>query len=474
MASFPRLVSFIVVVSNLSFLFVECKTPTDDRSRRFGVPNYSPPNYLCLRRCKENAKQREKHKISLEQCIKDCEQGNILNVQRKQQRGHVPVIVRVMRSADENASTNCQGFPGTHYPPAMPRTIENVACKEYSSKEHHYNVSWKPVFDKFEEKPYTHYSLLYKFATDNEESSHMECRLISKNLTYLVLKHNLSSPYSVPDILLVAVVPYPFSKDYSGTIPLYSACPITLPTFIPRLVQTKAPVSSFKIEISVVGGFVALLIILLMVLVWRRSRRRQTQYREAAIPCNPLSRENANPNNHEAAIPGNPLSPENASPNNELFHCCYYPESDTFRCNVASIVNRFRSDGFNVIMDSMVSNQISSQGPMRWAETQIRKASKVLVFLSPGLLKIANETHEVHSQYVQEIGRVWFELDLLRDLYGRTHSAFKIVCITISNTPVNTRHSLPLWAKVIYKFPEDYNRILQRLNERPSIQPLSL
>ena len=42
---------------------MECKTPTDDRSRRFGVPNYSPPNYLCLRRCKENAKQREKHKV---------------------------------------------------------------------------------------------------------------------------------------------------------------------------------------------------------------------------------------------------------------------------------------------------------------------------------------------------------------------------------------------------------------------------
>ena len=86
----------------------------------------------------------------------------------------------------------------------------------------------------------------------------------------------------------------------------------------------------------------------------------------------------------------------------ELFHCCYYPEHEAFRCQVASIVNRFRSDGFNVIMDSMVSYQISSQGPMRWAETQIRMAKKVLVFLSPGLLRIASgNISDVQSQDVQ-------------------------------------------------------------------------
>lgn len=86
----------------------------------------------------------------------------------------------------------------------------------------------------------------------------------------------------------------------------------------------------------------------------------------------------------------------------ELYHCCYYPESEAFRSNIASIVNRFRSDGFNVIMDSMVSSQISSEGPMRWAETQIRTAKKVLVFLSPGLLRIASgNINDVQSQDVQ-------------------------------------------------------------------------
>ena len=40
-------------------------------------------------------------------------------------------------------------------------------------------------------------------------------------------------------------------------------------------------------------------------------------------------------------------------------------------------------------MDAMVSHEISSLGPTKWAEVQIRKAKKVLVFLSPGLLKLS-------------------------------------------------------------------------------------
>lgn len=37
----------------------------------------------------------------------------------------------------------------------------------------------------------------------------------------------------------------------------------------------------------------------------------------------------------------------------------------------------------------MVSAEITSQGPTRWAEGQIRRAKKVLVFLSPGLVNLA-------------------------------------------------------------------------------------
>ena len=73
----------------------------------------------------------------------------------------------------------------------------------------------------------------------------------------------------------------------------------------------------------------------------------------------------------------------------ELYYACYYPESDAFRDEVASIVNYFRQNGYNVIMDVMVSTEITSQGPTRWGESQIRKAKKVLVFLSPGLINLA-------------------------------------------------------------------------------------
>lgn len=72
-----------------------------------------------------------------------------------------------------------------------------------------------------------------------------------------------------------------------------------------------------------------------------------------------------------------------------MYYACYYPEGEDFRKQVASIVNYFRQNGYNVIMDVMVSGEITSQGPTRWAEGQIRRAKKVLVFLSPGLVNLA-------------------------------------------------------------------------------------
>ena len=78
----------------------------------------------------------------------------------------------------------------------------------------------------------------------------------------------------------------------------------------------------------------------------------------------------------------------------ERYYSCYYPESEDFRERVASIVNYFRENGYNVIMDRMVSDEITSQGPTRWGENQIRKAKKVLIFLSPGLLNLAMDSRE--------------------------------------------------------------------------------
>ena len=45
-----------------------------------------------------------------------------------------------------------------------------------------------------------------------------------QNLTYLVLKHNLSSPYSVPDILLVAVRIALFSNNNEDNYQHHCLC----------------------------------------------------------------------------------------------------------------------------------------------------------------------------------------------------------------------------------------------------------
>ncbi len=85
----------------------------------------------------------------------------------------------------------------------------------------------------------------------------------------------------------------------------------------------------------------------------------------------------------------------------ERYYCCYYPESEAFRERVASIVNYFRENGYNVIMDRMVSEEITSQGPTRWGENQIRRAKKVLIFLSPGLVNLALDGREDSQCQVQ-------------------------------------------------------------------------
>lgn len=70
----------------------------------------------------------------------------------------------------------------------------------------------------------------------------------------------------------------------------------------------------------------------------------------------------------------------------------------------------------------------------------------------------------------QEHERVWYELALLRKIYLQTHSARKMVCIALPNTNIN-QQELPLWAELIYKWPEDEQKIFKRLNDRPIIQP---
>ncbi|XP_027036938.1 uncharacterized protein LOC113665448 isoform X3 [Pocillopora damicornis] len=201
-----------------------------------------------------------------------------------------------------------------------------------------------------------------------------------------------------------------------------------------------------KLVSSIVGGIVAGVVMLL--LLFALVRKRPCQGSTPRMP------------------PPEPPRLEEKKDEKELHYTCYYPESDAFRDEVASIVNYFRQNGYNVIMDVMVSTEITSQGPTRWGESQIRKANKVLVFLSPGLINLALDGCEGFQS--QDTNRAWIELEALRDLYTRNRSASKMVCITLPDMPLNSE-PLPLWAKVIYKWPDDALEILKRLNDRPKI-----
>lgn len=131
----------------------------------------------------------------------------------------------------------------------------------------------------------------------------------------------------------------------------------------------------------------------------------------------------------------------------ELYYCCYYPESDAFRDRVASIANLFREKGYDVIMDAMVSSEISSQGPTRWAETQIRRASKVLVFLSPGLLRLAADGCEgLHSQVAFIVTK--YVINPRSKRSNKLYNTWTRVPNVYSAKPINMLETKSFWAKL--------------------------
>jgi len=425
----------------------------------------SPSNKLCSRLCGWILEHRDERKvISFDQCVKDCKQKKTPKAPEKE-RDLTLARYRMQRSI-KNDNKMCHGLSdnGLPYPTHTP--ILKVDFKAHSSEEHHYNVSWKPFVEaelKRDNINWTHYALLYQFYNKyNQDRQHMECVLVPKNRTFWILKHSPHwSPSNEPDHLGSAVVVFPYRSKSESNIPIHDFDPLRptfIPTFIPVFATKKAP--KFNIVAPIAGGTVALLIVLLMAILWRRKRlcRYQDPRRQPVIDM--LN------NVAETPATADPSSPENA---NELYYSCYYPENDSFRDKVASIVNFFRMKGYDVIMDAMVSSEISSQGPTLWAETQIRRATKVLVFLSPSLVKLAfNRCEELESQ---DLERVWIELEVLRNIFSRNHSAAKMVCIELPDAPVRSLE-LPVWVKVIYRWPGDFEKILRRLNDRPSILPL--
>ena len=149
----------------------------------------------------------------------------------------------------------------------------------------------------------------------------------------------------------------------------------------------------------------------------------------------------------------------------------YFPENDEYALKVASVVNCFREKfGYSMTMDKMDTPEICSLGPARWAEVQFLKADKVLVFLSPGYNNLYAHVGEMTLNTTDDVKRVWYEMQLVKDSYLKTRSAAKIVCVTLDDV-INTDTPAPPWAGVISRWPQDQDQILMRLNDVPEIAP---
>ncbi|XP_027036951.1 uncharacterized protein LOC113665456 isoform X2 [Pocillopora damicornis] len=341
--------------------------------------------------------------------------------------------IRQQRSAEYQNECMTSAVQSRNKP--LPVKIRSVEFKEKDI-----DVVWEKKNSFKTDYNWSAYAFIYKVRCDRcDDDKTAKCKIIPKNQT------DYSVPlaqWEKPDYLFAAVVTFPFSKKASVSLETFS--PYAPPHKIPM--PTEAKKDTVKLVSSIVGGIAAgvVMLLLLFALVKKRPCRGST-------PRMP---------------PPAPPRPEEKKDEKELYYTCYYPESDAFRNEVASIVNYFRQNGYNVIMDVMVSTEITSQGPTRWGESQIRKAKKVLVFLSPGLINLALDGCDGFQS--QDTNRVWIELEVLRDLYTHNRSASKMVCITPPDMPL-TSGPLPLWAKVSYKWPDDALEILKRLNDRPKI-----
>lgn len=426
-SGFLTLIVSLVVIYTLTrtsgnFVYTQDEQTSDHRRVRS----------ICLLRCAKQAK------VIFKECVQSCQRE--LNIDETLDFSKT-VIEKPLILSRRNVDTMYSGVvnecaTSPHYPKALKADGLSV---DFTTKNTQVEVTWNAIDQSNTDFNWTAYAVIYQIHKKTKAS----CIVVPKNQTHYMVpdKH-----WTHPNSFYVAVVTHPYNEN--SVVELKSFDPtVTKTTFTPTVKKT----DTAKLVTSIVVGLTAGLLLLLLLcfaIKWRKKRQ-----------C-PDPRLYANP-------PPAPMRPDNSK---EMYYTCYYPEGEKFRERVASIVNYFRQNGYNVIMDVMVSGEITSQGPTRWAESQMRKARKVLVFLSPGLVNLALDGRD--NSQSQDINRVWIELEVLRDIYTRNRSASKMVCLALPDTPVSSSE-LPLWAKVSYKWPADAQEILKRLNDRPMILPLS-
>nr|XP_058951544.1 uncharacterized protein LOC131779036 isoform X3 [Pocillopora verrucosa]XP_058951546.1 uncharacterized protein LOC131779036 isoform X4 [Pocillopora verrucosa] len=410
---------------------------------------------ICESRCRSERQDTlhfQKRAPQLSQlCLRECMKSKEEDVVTKNMRIRQDVVGEKRKQEKKENCLIPSLFLDYH---SVKATVE----VDFLERKPNLSISWKPVYtDPWYN--WTSYAIFYQSGEGQPF-----CKLIPKDQHKFILADGEGWEY--PSAIHMVIYTYPHSKESSHLLKTYSDPPARpLPTFPPTSSN-----DTIKIAVAASGAVFGLVLLaaFLFFIYRRRIRpcsllyegdRRQERY---FMPPNNLV---------TIPAPGRPTpvalsTAPNAGP--DSFYACYFPENEWFKLQVASVVNFFRNNGYPVEMDVMNSCELSS-GPTRWAEQQIRRARNVLIFLSPGLLRLSGvdeddpETHQEHE-------RVWYELALLKKIFLQTHSASKMVCIALPNTNIKPQE-LPLWAELIYKWPEDEQKIFKRLNDKPIIQP---
>ncbi|XP_066026858.1 uncharacterized protein [Pocillopora verrucosa] len=410
---------------------------------------------ICESRCRSERQDTlhfQKRAPQLSQlCLRECMKSKEEDVVTKNMRIRRDVVGEKRKQEKKENCLIPSLFLDHH---SVKATVE----VDFLERKPNLSISWKPVYtDPWYN--WTSYAIFYQSGEGQPF-----CKLIPKDQHKFILADGEGWEY--PSAIHMVIYTYPHSKESSHLMKTYPDPPARpLPTFPPTSSN-----DTIKIAVAASGAVFGLVLLaaFLFFIYRRRIRpcsllyegdRRQERY---FMPPNNLV---------TIPAPGRPTpvalsTAPNAGP--DSFYACYFPENEWFKLQVASVVNFFRNNGYPVEMDVMNSCELSS-GPTRWAEQQIRRARNVLIFLSPGLLRLSGvdeddpETHQEHE-------RVWYELALLKKIFLQTHSASKMVCIALPNTNIKPQE-LPLWAELIYKWPEDEQKIFKRLNDKPIIQP---
>ncbi|XP_068672282.1 uncharacterized protein [Montipora foliosa] len=328
----------------------------------------------------------------------------------------------------------------------------NLTVK-WSSAEHELYPNW------------TSYALAYQ----DSFLKKYRCVLIPKDKHQWIIRDG--DDWTYPNMIFLGVATYPYHELEMKPYAPIPDLPTRPPTPVP---------GPTKVIVAVIGVGAGILLLLILLLVYRKrfnwfsscSSGPSNKDVVGKSVINNSCVDRGDPNDTDVMYPKivNHLPMKSNDP--EFFYACYYPENEDFTRAVASIVNYFRQNGYPVEMDVMSSNEMVNLGPTRWAELKIKKASKILVFLSPGILRMCGVADEESQSSHQEHERIWYEMCLLRTIYSQTHSAAKMVCITQPRRMTIDPRDVPLWAEMRYRWPEDKRKILNRLNDRPFILPL--